>query len=212
MLSCLNNACAGCDAAVKQQFNAIVNPLKTSPSCRAGATCASSSICSAPEPLTCNSGLESSTSAAAGTSRMSCRSALLICFLIFASMHFGSSCDVSGMQTCNQAYLAGARTASGNETCAVLDTMLSCLNNACAGCDAAVKQQFNAIVNPLKSSASCQAGATCASSSICSAPEPLTCNSGLESSTSAAAGTSRANVLTICITFAVVALFALNQY
>merc|ERR1711907_73752 len=147
---------------------------------------------------------ESSTSAAAGTSRMSCRSALVLCVSLSATLQFGSSCDVSGMQTCNQAYLAGARTASGNETCAVLDTMLSCLNNACAGCDAAVKQQFNAIVNPLKSSASCQAGATCASSSICSAPEPLTCNSGLESSTSAAAGTSRANVLTICITFAVV--------
>merc|ERR1711904_129576 len=114
----------------------------------------------------------------------------------FASMHGGSTCDVSGMQTCNQAYLAGARTASGNETCAVLDTMLSCLNNACAGCDAAVKQTFNAIVNPLKTSPSCQAGATCASASICSSPEPLTCSSsnGLESSTSAAAGTSRANV------------------
>merc|ERR1711879_574884 len=67
---------------------------------------------------------ESSTSAAAGTSRMSCRSVLLLCFIIFASMHFGSSCDVSGMQTCNQAYLAGARTASGNETCVVLETML----------------------------------------------------------------------------------------
>merc|ERR1711904_39734 len=109
----------------------------------------------------------------------------------FASMHFGSTCDVSGMQTCNQAYLAGARTASGNETCAVLDTMLSCLNNACAGCDASIKLQFNAIVNPIKGLSSCQAGGTCASSTICSAPEPLTCSSsGSGSSTSAAAGTS----------------------
>merc|ERR1712224_1094598 len=189
MLSCLNNACAGCDASVKLQFNAIVNPIKGLSSCQAGGTCASSTICSAPEPLTCSGsgGLESSTSAAAATSRMSCRSVLLLCFLIFASMHFGSSCDVSGMQTCNQAYLTGVGSASGNETCTVLDTMLSCLNNACAGCDASIKLQFNAIVNPIKSLSSCQTGGTCASSTICSAPEPLTCSGGLESSTSAAA-------------------------
>merc|ERR1712151_1328206 len=97
--------------------------------------------------------------------------------------------DVAGMQTCNQAYLTGVRTASGNQTCAVMDTMLSCLNTACAGCDASVKQQFNAIVSPIKSSGSCKAGATCASSTICSAPEPLTCSGG--SDTSAAAGSGR---------------------
>merc|ERR1719198_1656882 len=90
----------------------------------------------------------------------------------------------------------------GNSSCEVMDALLSCLNTACAGCPDAVKQQFNAIVSPLKSGSSCKAGATCATSTVCTASEPLTCSSGGSSSGSNTSGATQAScklALLFCI-------------
>merc|ERR1719160_2137399 len=191
MLSCLNTACAGCPDAVKQQFNAIVSPLKSGSSCKAGATCANSTICAASQPLTCSSGGSSSGSDTSGTTRASCKLVLLFCILMTGMVDFASSCNAGGMQKCNEDYLAAVPQAMGNQKCTVMDTFLSCLNTACAGCPDAVKQQFNAIVSPLKSGSSCRAGSTCANSTICTASEPLTCSSAGSSSGSDTSGTTR---------------------
>merc|ERR1719181_384602 len=107
------------------------------------------------------------------------------------AVRLASFCNAVGMQTCNQDYIAAVPKAMGNSSCEVMDTFLSCLNTACAGCPDAVKQQFNAIVSPLKSGSSCKAGATCATSIICTASEPLTCSSGGSSSGSDTSGTTR---------------------
>jgi hypothetical protein len=84
---------------------------------------------------------------------------LVLLFCIIAGMvDFASSCNASGMQKCNEDYIAAVPQAVGNQSCMVLDTFLSCLNTACAGCPDAVKQQFNASVSPLKSGSPCGAG------------------------------------------------------
>jgi len=171
-LSCLNTACAGCPAGVKQQFNAIVSPVKSGSSCSAGATCAASTICTASEPLTCSgSGADASS-----TTRASGKLILLFCILMAGLVDFASSCDAAGMQRCNKDYFAAVPKAVGDQSCTLMDTLLSCLNTACSGCPAGVKQQFNAIVSPLKSGSSCAAGSTCAKATICTASEPLTCS------------------------------------
>merc|ERR1712023_317649 len=95
----------------------------------------------------------------------------------------------------------------GNKSCEVMDDLLSCLNTACAGCQDAVKQQFNAIVSPIKSGGSCNAGATCAASTICAAAEPLTCSSG--GSSSAESATSGAKAVGVCVVAVAAALVAL---
>merc|ERR1712118_649156 len=130
----------------------------------------------ASEPLTCSTGVSSETgtessagsarSATSGATTMSCRLALL-CIILASMVDFARSCNAAGMQKCNEDYFAAVPKASGNKTCEVMDDMLSCLNTACAGCQDAVKQQFNAIVSPIKSGGSCRAGATCATSTIC---------------------------------------------
>merc|ERR1712054_526588 len=97
--------------------------------------------------------------------------------------------------------------ASGNKSCEVMDTMLSCLNAACTGCPDAVKQQFNMILSPITSGSSCKAGATCATSTICTASEPLTCNGG--GSASAGLPTSGAKAVCLCMAAVVVVLLAL---
>merc|ERR1711988_1584084 len=88
------------------------------------------------------------------------------------------------MSACNQEYQSAVTSASGADSCQPIDTMLACLNTACAGCDDGVKQQFNAIVSPIKNSGSCQSSGTCANSTICTASDPLTCSTaaGEESS------------------------------
>merc|ERR1712054_722820 len=106
-------------------------------------------------------------------------------------LDLASSCNAAGMQKCNEDYFAAVPKASGNKTCEVMDDLLSCLNTACAGCQDAVKQQFNAIVSPIKSGGSCSSGATCAASTICTAAEPLTCSSG-------GSATSGAESVTVC--------------
>merc|ERR1711988_1744573 len=85
-------------------------------------------------------------------------------------------------------YLAAVPGAMGNQSCTVMDTLLSCLNTACAGCPDAVKQQFNMIVTPVKSGSSCGAGSTCANSTICTASEPLTCNAAASSASAPGSG------------------------
>merc|ERR1712100_292938 len=127
---------------------------------------------------------------------MSCRFALMCCIALCGTVNFASSCDAAGMQKCNQDYFSAVPQASGNQSCVVMDTFLSCMNTACAGCQDAVKQQFNAIVSPVKSGSACRAGATCATSTICAASEPLTCTSGGEVH---ASGTK-----TICVCIGVV--------
>merc|ERR1719181_1903696 len=112
------------------------------------------------------------------------------------AVRMASSCNAAGMQTCNQDYIAAIPEAMGNRSCEVMDTFLSCLNTACAGCPDAVKQQFNAIVSPLKSGSSCRAGATCATSTVCTASEPLTCSSGGSSSEGPTSGT---NTFFMCV-------------
>merc|ERR1712022_103272 len=104
---------------------------------------------------------------------MSCKVAVLLCLSFVASMDLAHACDATGMQTCNVDHLAAIQ--SGSSSCDAIDTMLSCMNAACAGCDASLKQQFNAIVSPMKTT-SCGAGTACASSPICTASEPLTCS------------------------------------
>merc|ERR1712023_544874 len=98
LLSCLNNACAGCQDAVKQQFNAIVSPIKSGGSCAAGATWASSTICTSSEPLTCSS---SGGSATSGATVKSCRLALLLCIIFGGVLDLASSCNAASMQKCN---------------------------------------------------------------------------------------------------------------
>merc|ERR1719213_316027 len=166
MISCLNTACTGCDDSVKQQFNAIVSPIQSGSSCQAGGACANSTICTAAEPLTCG---ESD-----GTNAVSV-SLLTLCLVFLALVQPATSCDAAGMNTCNTNYISGVSSASGSEACEHIDTMISCMNTACTGCDDSVKQQFNAIVNPIQSGSSCQAGGACANSTICTAAEPLTC-------------------------------------
>lgn len=194
MLACLNTACAGCDDAVKQQFNAIVGPIKSSGSCQASGSCANSTICIAADPLTCGAGAGQESS---GIGRMS------LCWVIatlifFVSMETTQSCDAAGMSACNEAYLSAVTSASGTDACQTIDTMLACLNTACTGCDDAVKQQFNAIVGPIKSSGSCQASGACANSTICAASDPLTC--------SAAANGESSGVGRMCASALVVAM------
>merc|ERR1719316_1884154 len=137
---------------------------------------------------------------------MSCRLALL-CIILASMVDFASSCNAAGMQKCNEDYFAAVPKASGNNACEVMDDFLSCLNTACAGCQDAVKQQFNAIVSPIKSGGSCKAGATCATSTICTASEPLTCSSG-GSATSGTAAMSCRLALFLCIVLGSVMDFA----
>merc|ERR1719230_366386 len=99
--------------------------------------------------------------------------------MCFASVEVVKSCDAAGMSSCNQAYLSSVTSGSG-DSCQAVETMLACLNTACTGCDDAVKQQFNAIVSPIKSGGSCGASGACANTTICTAADPLTC--GTESS------------------------------
>jgi len=208
MLSCLNTACAGCPDAVKQQFNAIVSPLKSGSSCKAGATCANSTICAASEPLTCSSAGSSSGSDTSGTTRTSCKLVLLVCILMTGLVDLASSCNAGGMQKCNEDYLAAVPGAMGNQSCTVMDTLLSCLNTACAGCPDAVKQQFNMIVTPVKSGSSCGAGSTCANSTICAASEPLTCNAAASSPNAPASGSVAVCVGVVAMTAALVSLMS----
>merc|ERR1712078_460167 len=119
-----------------------------------------------------------------------------------------SSCNAAGMQTCNQDYFAAVPKAVGNQSCTVMDTFLSCLNTACAGCPDAVKQQFNAIVSPLKSGSSCGAGSTCASSTVCTASEPLTCNAAASSPNAPASGSVAVCVGVVAMTAALVSLMS----
>merc|ERR1712100_962642 len=65
---------------------------------------------------------------------MSCRFALMCCIALCGTVNFASSCDAAGMQKCNQDYFSAVPQASGNQSCVVMDTFLSCLNTACAGC------------------------------------------------------------------------------
>merc|ERR1711988_2018786 len=145
MLDCMNTACAGCPDAVRQQFNAIVSPIKTS-SC--SSSCQNSTICTAAEPLTCSGGSGSSGSATSGSTGLSASLvALAIWFVVlFSSLDVASSCNANAMSQCNSDYISAVPGASGEERCRVMDTMLDCMNTACAGCPDAVRQQFNAIV------------------------------------------------------------------
>merc|ERR1712185_816654 len=104
------------------------------------------------------------------------------------SLDVATSCDASAMTQCNSDYMAAVPGATGDERCTVMDTMLNCMNTACAGCPDAVRHQFNAIVSPIKSS-SCTS--TCQNSTICTAAEPLTCSSGAGSGSPASSGSGR---------------------
>merc|ERR1711862_940946 len=149
----------------------------------------------------------SSGSATSGATTMSCRLALLLCIILGSVVRFASSCNAAGMQKCNEDYFAAVPKASGNKTCEVIDDLLSCLNTACTGCQDAVKQQFNAIVSPIKSGGSCNVGATCATSTICTASEPLTCSSG--GSSPAGSATSGTKAVCVCMVAMAAALIAL---
>merc|ERR1712185_420161 len=111
------------------------------------------------------------------------------------SLDVATSCDASAMTQCNSDYMAAVPGARGDERCRVIDTMLDCMNTACAGCPAAVRQQFNAIVSPIKSS-SC--ASTCQNSTICTAAEPLTCGSDA-SSGPATSGSGRLSVSLVAL-------------
>merc|ERR1712232_844677 len=146
MLDCMNTACAGCPAAVRQQFNAIVSPIKSS-SCTS--TCQNSTICTAAEPLTCGAGSEGPATSGSGMLSASLVALAFWFAVLFSSLDVATSCDAAAMTQCNSDYMAAVPTATGDERCGVIDTMLDCMNTACAGCPAAVRQQFNAIVSPI---------------------------------------------------------------
>jgi hypothetical protein len=135
-------------------------------------------MCTSADPLTCGAPTVQESS---GVQKMSpCW--FIVSLIIFVLLESAESCDSNGMSTCNQAYLSAVTSASGS--CQPIDEMLACLNTACTGCDDAVKQQFNAIVSPIKSSGSCQASGACANSTICTASDPLTCGAATEKESS----------------------------
>merc|ERR1711988_430771 len=171
-----------------------------------GSSCQNSTICTAAEPLTCSSGSGSSDSATSGSRGLSASLvALTIWFVVlFSSLDVATSCNANAMSQCNSDYLSAVPGASGEERCRVMDTMLDCMNTACAGCPDAVRQQFNAIVSPIKTS-SCRS--SCQNSTICTAAEPLICSSGSGSSGSATSGSRglSASLVALAILFAVLA-------
>merc|ERR1712118_635239 len=120
--------------------------------------------------------------------------------VLLGSLDVATSCDASAMSQCNSDYMAAVPGATGDERCTVMDTMLNCMNTACAGCPDAVMQQFNAIVSPIKSS-SCTS--TCQNSTICTAAEPLTCGAG--GSATSGSGRLSASLVALAILFTVLA-------
>merc|ERR1711988_655267 len=179
------------------QFNAIVSPIKSS-SCTS--TCQNSTICTAAEPLTCGAGSGGSATSGSGKLSASLVALALWFVVLLGSLDVATSCDASAMSQCNSDYIAAVPGATGDERCTVIDTMLNCMNTACAGCPDAVRQQFNAIVSPIKSS-SCTS--TCQNSTICTAAEPLTCNSGAGNGGTATSGRLSASLVALALLFAV---------
>merc|ERR1712118_86221 len=125
--------------------------------------------------------------------------------VLLGSLDVATSCDASAMTQCNSDYMAAVPGATGDERCTVMDTMLDCMNTACAGCPDAVRQQFNAIVSPIKTS-SCRS--SCQNSTICAAAEPLTCSGGSGSSGSATSGSRGLSASLVALTIWFVVLFS----
>merc|ERR1711879_753273 len=149
-------------------------------------------------------GAGSGGSATSGSGRLSASLVALAFWfaVLLSSLDVATSCDAGAMTQCNSDYMAAVPGATGDERCTVMDTMLNCMNTACAGCPDAVRQQFNAIVSPMKSS-SCTS--TCQNSTICTAAEPLTCGAGSGGSATSGSGRLSASLVALAILFAVLA-------
>jgi len=160
LVTCMNTKGAGCPAAALAQFNSMVDAAKA-PVCASSGKCANHTLCTAGD---------SSSGGNLSASSFAWRPAapLLILVVIFLALFEQSSaCDAAGMQTCNTDYIKAVPTATGSETCDVINSLVTCMNTKGAGCPAAALAQFNSMVDSAKQPV-CASSGKCANHTLCS--------------------------------------------
>merc|ERR1712048_1283280 len=89
---------------------------------------------------------------------------------IFSFLFVVDACDSSGLQQCQNDYVAAVPGASGSQTCEVINTMRSCFNTKGAGCEVAALAQFNTMVDNAKKP-TCEADGACVNHTLCTGAE-----------------------------------------
>ena len=102
----------------------------------------------------------------------------LVCMWLFTMMTAGNACDTGGMTTCLSTMTTGmsAGREDPSSSCDVVNTFMTCISSACAGCDTSAVASFETSANAQVANLCTGDAAVCPDHAVCTAR--ITCGGG----------------------------------